>query len=114
MLASELEIILSDMADHDGALPGDDALRLMGRAALAAAGRHSNGRVVMTGANGLRFYRPVPVGHSLDLTARVIHADGTAMTVLVDGMAQSPTGGRRTLALSGYFQVATAADGSGG
>ena len=101
-----LETVFPDAADPDGTLFGGNALRLMGKAALAAARCHTNGKVMMTGANGVRFHQPVPVGHLLELTARVIHTNEAAMTILVDGMAQSPAGGRRTLALSGYFQMA--------
>jgi acyl-CoA hydrolase len=106
-----LETVLPDTADPDGTLFGGNALRLMGKAALAAARCHTNGKVMMTGANGVRFHQPVPVGHLLELTARVIHTNEAAMTILVDGMVQSPAGSRRTLALSGYLQM-TVLDGT--
>ncbi|MFY8094557.1 MAG: hotdog domain-containing protein [Niveispirillum sp.] len=109
-----LETITPDMADDQGTLPAGDVLRLMGRAALAAASRYSNGQVMMTGVSSVRFHRSVPAGHMLELTAGIIHADAGAMNVLVDGMSQSRTDGRRTLAFSGYFQVIAASGGSGG
>ncbi len=100
-----METVLAEAGDHDGTLFGGNALRLMGKAALAAASRHTNGKVTMARTDNLRFHQPVPIGHILELTARVIHTNQTAMTILVDGMIQSPAGGRRTLALSGYFQM---------
>lgn len=100
-----METVLGDASDHDGTLSGGNALRLMGKAALAAASRHTNGRVVMVRTDDVRFHQPVPIGHLLELTARVIHTNAAVMTVLVDGMMQSPAGGRRALALSGYFQM---------
>lgn len=104
-----METVAGDADDQDGMLSGSNALRLMGKAALAAASRHTNGKAVMTRIDDVRLYRPVPVGNLLDLTARVIHMNADVMTILVDGMTQPPTGGRRTLAFSGYFQMTTVA-----
>lgn len=114
-----LETVVSDPAGHDGTLSGDNALGLMGKAALAAARRRGNGRVTMVRTDDVRFYHPIPAGHLLELTARIIHAstsraNATRMTVLVDGMAQPAAGGRRTLVLSGYFQMLAAGDEFGG
>lgn len=89
----------------DGMLFGGDALLLMGRAAQAVASRQTNGRVVMLATESVRFHQPVPVGHLLELTARLVHRKQATMTILVDGMMQSPAGGPRMLALSGYFQM---------
>ncbi|MFV3131599.1 acyl-CoA thioesterase [Niveispirillum sp. KHB5.9] len=99
-----METVVSDPADHDGMLFGGNALRLMGNAALAAARRHTNGKVAMTRTDDVCFHQPVAIGQLLELTARVIHTDAASMTILVDGMVQSPAG-RRTLAMSGYFQM---------
>lgn len=103
-----METVLPDAGDRDGMLCGGDALRLMGRAALDAAARHANARMVLVRVDDVRFHRPVPAGHRLELSARVIHVNAAALTILVDGMVQSAAGGRRTLALSGYFQMIAA------
>lgn len=105
-----METVVMDPGNGEDSLFGGDALCLMGRAALAAARRHTNAAVAMARTNDVRFHQPVPVGHILELTARVIHTRAGAMTVLVDGMVQARRGGRRTLALSGYFQMVTADD----
>ena len=105
-----VEMLIADPGSRDGTLSGGDALCLMGRAALAAAKRHTNGQVVMVRAEDVRFHQPLPVGHILELTARVIHTDAHGMTILVDAMLQAQRGGRRTLALSGYFQMMAGAN----
>ncbi|MFV3074990.1 acyl-CoA thioesterase [Niveispirillum fermenti] len=101
-----METVLAGGTDgRDDLLSGGDALRLMGWAAQVAAGRHTNGRVMMMAADEVRFHRPVPIGHRLELMARLVHMRGTMMTILVDGMMQPPAGGPRALVLSGYFQM---------
>ncbi|WP_234703797.1 acyl-CoA thioesterase [Rhodospirillum centenum] len=100
-----LETVFPDASNHYGTLFGGHALSLMGRAAYMAASRRAGCNVVMAATDAVRFHRPVPVGHLLELTARVVRTGRSSLTVQVDGVSEAPAGGPRHDVLSGRFEM---------
>lgn len=110
--AASVTPVLPAQANAHGTLFAGEALGLMSRAALVAAGRRARGDVVMAGCSGVSFASPVRVGEVLSLTARVVRTGRTSVTVSVEGVAASLAGRRARLALEGLFlMVAVDADG---
>lgn len=106
------EMVFPGLANHYGTLFGGQALNLMGKAAFIAASRRAGCDVVMVATDKVVFHRPVPVGHVLELTARVVRTGRSSMTVAVSGRSRPPQGGGGDHALEGLFEmVAVDADG---
>ncbi|WP_145748646.1 acyl-CoA thioesterase [Nitrospirillum amazonense] len=106
------EMVFPGLANHYGTLFGGQALNLMGKAAFIAASRRAGCDVVMVAADRVVFRRPIPVGHLLELTARVVRIGRSSMTVAVSGQSRPPKGGPNSHAMDGVFEmVAVDADG---
>lgn len=102
------EMIFPEHANHYGTLFGGNALSLMAKAAFVEATRHARGRVVMARAERVDFLTPILIGEILDLTANLIRAGRSSMTVEVQGsVASSP----RPVLIGRFVMVAV--DGSG-
>lgn len=65
------ELVLPGMANHHGTLFAGLGLQLMAKAAFMAARKLARREVVMAGASGIDFMRPIPVGRTLALRAWV-------------------------------------------
>jgi len=110
--AASVTPVLPAHANAYGTLFAGEALSLMSRAALVAAGERARGEVVMAGCSGVSFASPVRVGEVLSLTARVIRTGRTSVTVAVHGVASSLARREARHALEGLFlMVAVNANG---
>ena len=105
------ELVLPGMANHHGTLFAGLGLQLMAKAAFMAARKLARREVVMAGASGIDFMRPIPVGRTLALRAWVSRVGRSSMTVCISGFAEAP-GARREEVLKGVF-VMVAVDGQG-
>ena len=75
------------LANHYGTLFAGEALNLMARSAVLAAGERAGGDVVMAGCDQIAFHAPVRVGAVLWLTAVIGQVGRTSLTVNVSGVA---------------------------
>lgn len=105
------ELVLPGMANHHGTLFAGLGLQLMAKAAFMAARKLARREVVMAGASGIDFMRPIPVGRTLALRAWVSRVGRSSMTVCISGFAEAP-GARREEVIKGVF-VMVAVDGQG-
>ena len=105
------ELVLPGMANHHGTLFAGLGLQLMAKAAFMAARKLARREVVMAGASGIDFMRPIPVGRTRALRAWVSRVGRSSMTVCISGFAEAP-GARREEVLKGVF-VMVAVDGQG-
>ncbi len=110
--ASLLEVVLPEQASHCGTLHGADALHMMGKAAFVCATRHARGPVVMAKADGIEFFRPIPLGANVEVRAHVAFQGRSSMTVVVEIAPQHPGGEARRPAIAGRFMM-VAVDGDG-
>jgi acyl-CoA hydrolase len=106
------EVVLPEHADCRGALDGANALHIMGRAAFSCASRHARCAVMMAKADSLEFVRPIRIGSTVDIRARVVFQGQSSMTVVVE-MAPDSAGAQEEPAyISGRFMM-VAVDDSG-
>lgn len=75
-------------ANHYGTLFGGTALAWMDPAAFVAATRHAHRKVVTVHSDAVDFRRPVPVGSTVELVARVTRVGRTSMRVDVEMWAE--------------------------
>ncbi|ABD89060.1 hotdog domain-containing protein [Rhodopseudomonas palustris] len=79
-----LEVVLADQADCIGMLNGASALYMMGKAALRCAAEHSGCSVKLAKADSIEFVRPIRIGSTVDIRARVVFQGLSTMTVIVE------------------------------
>jgi acyl-CoA hydrolase len=110
--ASLLEVVLPEQANHYGTLYGANALHMMGKAAFVCATRHARGPVVMAKADGIEFFRPIPLGAIIEVRAHVAFQGRSSMTVVVEIVPEHPGGEPARPAIAGRFMM-VAVDGDG-
>lgn len=107
-----LEVVLPEEADRCGTLNGANALYTMSKAAYLCASRHARCAVVMAKADSIDFVRPIHIGCSVDVRARVVFQGRSSMTVIVEMAPDSPGVREEAAYISGRFMmVAVDADG---
>ena len=109
---SFVEVVFPDVANHRDILFGGNALSMMGKAAFIAATRHCRKTVVMAASERIDFRAPVKVGELAELSARVVMAGRTSMSVEVRLTVENPLSGERKESALGRF-VMVAVGGGG-
>jgi len=109
---SFVEVVFPDVANHRDILFGGNALSMMGKAAFIAATRHCRKTVVMAASERIDFRAPVKVGEFAELSARVVMAGRSSMSVEVRLTVENPLSGEREESALGRF-VMVAVGGSG-
>jgi acyl-CoA hydrolase len=79
-----IEGVLADQADCIGMLNGASALYMMGKAALRCAAEHSGCSVKLAKADSIEFVRPIRIGSTVDIRARVVFQGLSTMTIIVE------------------------------
>ena len=79
------EMVLPPLSNHYGTLFAGQALALMSKAAFVAASRRAGHDVVMARCSQVDFFAPIPQGRALELSAQVVRAGRTSMSVQVLG-----------------------------
>lgn len=88
-LSREREITLRFMAEPTdeniyGIVHGGAAMKWIDQAGFACAAGWCGAACVTTYVGGIRFYRPISIGHLVEVRARLIHTGRTSMHVAVD------------------------------
>ena len=109
---SFVEVVFPDAANHREILFGGNALSMMGKAAFIAATRHCRQTVVMAASERIDFRAPIKVGEFADLSARVVMAGRSSMSVEVRLTVEDPMSGERSESALGRF-VMVAVGGGG-
>jgi acyl-CoA hydrolase len=104
------EMVFPDISNHYGTLFAGCALSLMVKAAFIAATRYSKGPVVLRASRQTEIFRPVPVGHLLELNAFVSDAGRTSMTIDVIGRTDDLASGGNVEAMRGHFTMVAVDD----
>ncbi len=107
-----LDVVLPEQASHCGTLHGADALHLMGKSAFACAARHARCAVVMAKADSIELIRPIRIGTTIDIRARVVFQGRSSMTVAVEIAPDSPGAQGSAPCITGRFLM-VAVDGAG-
>ena len=100
-----LEIVLPEHADDHGTLNGANALYTMSKAAFVCATRHAHGPVMMAKADSIELVRPIRVGCTVDVRARVVFQGQSSMTVIVEMAPDSTDAPAETAYISGRFMM---------
>lgn len=101
-LVRVVEIVFPGQANHRGILHGGYALDWLAKAALVAASRRARQAVVMASAQTLDFVAPARVGDIVEVTAHVVSAGRSSLSVHTEMTAESPQ--------DGEFRLCTRAD----
>ena len=97
------QIALPGDANSIGMIFGGQILHIMDLTASIAARRQCGNKVVTIGVDGVRFYKPIKVGHVIISKATVNRAFRTSFEVGVKVMAEDTFTGDQFHACSGYF-----------
>lgn len=107
-----VETVFPNATNHYGTMFGGKVLELMDRAAFLAATRFAHQAMVTASTERIDFLQPIKHGQMVEVSARVIHAGRTSVSVHVSLFAEDPLEGLRVHATEGYFHmVAIGADG---
>lgn len=98
-----IEMVFPEQTNHYGTLFGGHALRLMDKAAFVAASRYARRTVVTACSERVDFQNSVRHGSLVELSAHVVAAGHTSMTVSVDLIAEDLLSGNRQLCARGRF-----------
>ncbi|WP_052640250.1 acyl-CoA thioesterase [Zavarzinella formosa] len=79
-----------------GKVHGGAVMKWIDQAGYACAVGWSGSYCVTVYVGGIRFLKPVLIGHMVEVKARVIHTGRTSMHIAVDVRAGDPRGGERT------------------
>lgn len=99
-----LEVAVPEHADCYGMLDGANALYTMGKAAFLCATQHAHCAVVMAKADSIEFVRPIRIGCTIDVRARVVFQGQSSMTVIVEMMPDNPDA-PESASISGRFMM---------
>ena len=100
---SFVEVVFPDTTNHREILFGGNALSMMGKAAFIAATRHCRQTVVMAASERIDFRAPIKVGEFAELSARVVMAGRSSMSVEVRLTVEDPLSGERAESALGRF-----------
>ena len=100
-----LEVVLPEHADNHGTLNGANALYTMSKAAFACATQHAHGPIVMAKADSIELVRPIRVGCTIDVRARVVFQGQSSMTVIVEMTPDGPIASEKSAYISGRFMM---------
>lgn len=89
------EIVMPNDTNPHGTVSGGRVLHLIDVAAAVSALRHARRPVVTVAVDEVVFHAAVPVGHVLELAARVTCVGTTSMEVKVEVHGENPTSGER-------------------
>jgi acyl-CoA hydrolase len=89
VLAREREITLRFLAEptdvnFDGKVHGGAVMEWIDKAGYACAVGWSGQYCVTVYVGGIRFHRPVPIGHMVEVSAKLIYMGKTSMHVAVE------------------------------
>ncbi|OWK40220.1 acyl-CoA thioesterase [Fimbriiglobus ruber] len=79
-----------------GKVHGGAVMKWIDQAGYACAVGWSGQYCVTAYVGGIRFLKPIPIGHMVEVNARVIYTGRTSMHVAVNVRAADPRGGDRT------------------
>ena len=101
MLRKEQEIVLRFLAEptdvnFGGKVHGGAVMKWIDQAAYACAVGWSGQYCVTVYVGGIRFYKPVVVGHLVEVQARLIYTGKTSMHIAVDVSSGDPKDGQYT------------------
>lgn len=108
---SFVEVVFPDAANHRDILFGGNALSMMGKAAFIAATRHCRQTVVMAASERIDFRAPIKVGEFAELSARVVMAGRSSMSVEVRLTVEDPMSGERAESALGRFVMVAVGEG---
>jgi acyl-CoA hydrolase len=98
-----VQIVFPNQVNHCGTLFGGHALEWMDMVASIAATRYCRKTVVTVSTEKIDFKVPVKQGQLIDLSAKVIRAGRTSMTVEVKMYSEVLLTGKRELCTQGNF-----------
>ncbi|MFB2585282.1 acyl-CoA thioesterase [Herbiconiux liukaitaii] len=77
-------------ANYGGNAHGGTVLRWIDETAFACAASHSSENAVAVYSGGIHFYRPIRIGHIVEVDARLIHTGDRSMHVAIHVRSGSP------------------------
>jgi 4-hydroxybenzoyl-CoA thioesterase len=80
-----------------GKTHGGTVMRWIDEAAFAVAARWCQGPAIAAYSGGVRFYRPIQIGHVVELEARLLRTGRSSMHIAVHVRSGPPTTGERQL-----------------
>ncbi|MBJ8341853.1 acyl-CoA thioesterase [Antrihabitans sp. YC3-6] len=84
-----------------GKVHGGNLMRWIDEAAFVCASQWSRQRAIAAYVGGIRFYRPLPIGNKIEVTARLIHTSDTRMHIDVHVRSINPRTGAGEVAAHG-------------
>ncbi|MGM5630431.1 acyl-CoA thioesterase [Apibacter raozihei] len=96
-------IVLTNETNSYDNMFGGDLLALMDRACAIAAMRHSESKVVTASVNHVSFNKPIPVGSTVEVIAKVSKSFETSMEVFVDVWIDDPLKQTKTKTNEGIY-----------
>lgn len=85
---------LAEPADVNfgGKVHGGAVMKWIDQAAYACAVHWCGGYAVTVYVGGIRFFKPIPIGHLVELRTRLIHTGTSSMHIAVDVYSKRPEG----------------------
>lgn len=78
-------------ANWGGTVHGGTVMRWIDETAFTCAASWSSANAVAVYSGGINFYRPIPIGHIVEIDARLIHTGERSMHISVQVRSGSPT-----------------------
>ncbi|KQR50882.1 hypothetical protein ASF88_16790 [Leifsonia sp. Leaf336] len=78
-------------ANWGGKAHGGTVMRWIDETAYACAAHWAPGSVVAVYSGGINFYRPIPIGHVVEIAARLIHTSARSMHISVTVRSAHPS-----------------------
>lgn len=73
-----------------GKTHGGTVMRWIDEATIACASTWSGGDAITVYSGGIRFYRPIPIGHLVEVEARLVHTGHSAMHISTHVRSRDP------------------------
>jgi acyl-CoA hydrolase len=98
-MAGQREVVMRFLAEpgdvnFGGKVHGGAVMKWIDQAAYACAVGWSGQYCVTVYVGGIRFYKPILIGHLVEVTAKIIYTGNTSMHIAVDVRAGDPRHGR--------------------
>ncbi len=93
--AQVIDLVMPGQANHYGTLFGGLLIAYMDKAAYIAANRYCKGDCVTVAVDNVVFDKPVKVGETVVVTARLIYVGSTSMLVRVSAESETSSGERK-------------------
>ncbi len=95
--AQVIDLVMPGQANHYGTLFGGLLIAYMDKAAYIAANRYCKSDCVTVAVDNVVFDKPVKVGETVVVTARLIYVGSTSMLVRVSAESETGTGERKLI-----------------